>query len=404
MSKRQIREFLFAILLFFLGLGLFFLEKEISKEKEIRSRAMTIPSPKKGVAGAATPQMLKNLNVSWFYNWHYHPGFKDSSLNWNREVWKKFVPLFYGKSYRSAEARIKEICQKTDYCHGGYYLLGNEPFNFAEDKVKGHDDNQAVEDAVRFQGEIIKAVRKHDPEAKFIALGLAFRHEGRIRAFIREWKDYWEKKDPQIADLPTVIKGWHFHTYFNPGDCPSSDRIAQEFKTIADDEMRRVYGKTIPGEEIWITEMGSLNSSANQQQLKTTMKCLVNAYENSSVVTRYAWFYFGCSPQIHQHCPLPWASYNLVYPNNAGGFSLSSLGVEYRQLGQREVGKKKCTCDNWWGKERKEKGDFNCDGQISLRDITLLVSCFARWGEKSNRCWLGCSANSWQIWWDNYLR
>ena len=309
-------------------------------------------SSKKGVGGPATLTTLSQIHSSWFYNWAYQPTYKDSVQNWDPLVWQKFVPLFYGKSHGAAGTHINDICSRPGlgYCNkGNYYLIGNEPDILSQDKVSG--TTNAPLDAAIFQGLTIKAIKTKDPTAKFIVLGLYGNNDTVfIQNFIIEWKNYWQVNDPTIADLSTVITGWHFHDYNNDYTlCPTDDSIARNFANTVNQQMIASFGRSLPNQEIWITEMGSLvapnyrdTSPAGQQERQKfliRMACMVNTYESSSIVTRYAWFYHGCDRDVStwNNCWLfECREYNLFYGKTCtseGEFvGISDLGTKYSIL------------------------------------------------------------------------
>lgn len=314
-------------------------------------KATGVISPKKGVGGPATLTTLAQVKASWFYNWSYQPTYKDLTQNWDPAVWQKFVPLFYGKSFGSAGTYINDICNRTSlgYCNkGNYYLIGNEPDVESQDKTPG--TTNAPYDAAIRQGMVIKAIRAKDPTAKFIIFGLSNGLDTVfIQNFIIEWKNYWQTNDPTIADLSTIIRGWHFHNYENYDICPLNDDLPRSFVNKVNQQMLSSFGKVVPNQEIWITEMGSLSTPnpndtstagrLNRQKFLNRMSCLTNVYENSPLVTRYAWFYHGCDPAstTWTGCPTyKCTSFNLFYVQNcssAGGpLEISDLGIKYATL------------------------------------------------------------------------
>lgn len=323
--KEKNLNFAIIITLFFLVCLLFLTVKQIRQSQEIRSRAAVEGiSPKKGIAGGATLQTLSEVKSSWFYNWAYIPVYKTGSPynNWDPEVWKHFVPLFYGKGYTATASRMAEICSKTSYCNkGNYYLVGNEPENLEQDGTRGSAN--LVRDAAKFQGEVAKRIFVKDPTAKLIILGLGYKDDIFIQNFISEWKNLWQ--GTEIGNLPEIIKGWHFHTYGTW--CPTTDQLPRDFINVVNKKMTEVFGKVVSNQEVWITEMGGYGGTGFDR----LMTCLVNAYENSSIVTRYAWFYHGCNSQVHSFCPLPWTSYNLFYPAG-NGFTITQVGKKWQTM------------------------------------------------------------------------
>ena len=304
-------------------------------------------SSKKGVGGGATLEMLSELNASWFYNWGYTPGYKQESANWAPEIWQKFVPLFTIKSWQSVASRMKTICSKTNYCQDGYYLIGNEPMVKGQDYVDGYSEDEMVSFSVEKIGLISQAIKNEDSEAKLIILGLASPSKTDFVAnFIQEWKTRW--LGTKIANLADVIKGWHFHTYtFSNyyGVCPTDDSLPRDFKDFVDNKMRVVFGKTIPQQEIWVTEMGSLghdnlpdpNNKTERDKYLNRMSCLVKVYEASPVVNRYAWYYLGCGDNFHNYCKDPNSRFNLYsYSPQTNSFSITDLGQKYASLPTKE--------------------------------------------------------------------
>ena len=303
-------------------------------------------SPKKGVGGPVTNETSSLAKVSWYYNWYFQP----LGNLWQTQNGAKFVPLFRSNppsinwcqavDYLSnLDYRMGVVCN-NNYCQkGNYYLIGNEPFEPGQDLRPGTND--PVYDAVNCYGEIMKKIRSFDSTAKFIILGIAYPESDRLEKtlqFIQRWKTHWQTKDPAMADLPAIIKGWHLHTYSNYLDCPTSDARVANFKTAVDNQIQAVYGHQVDGEEFWVTEMGSLTSPDNptetqKQQFSRLMECLVNAYENSPIVNRYAWFYHGCLPIPNQYCETQWQRTSLFLPNSDNtGYIISYLGQKYATL------------------------------------------------------------------------
>ena len=314
-------------------------------------------SSKKGVGGGATLEMLSELNTSWFYNWGYTPGYSQKSglNNWDSEIWKHFVPMLTTWSSQDTskiDSQIGEICSKG-YCNkGNYYLIGNEPDVSGQGLVPGTTD--PVADAVQIQGEITQKILDKDPTAKLIILGLASPSKTDFVAnFIQKWKEKWS--GTKIANLAEVIKGWHFHTYtfYNYyGVCPTDDSLPRDFKNFVDNKMTAVFGKTIPGQEIWVTEMGSLghdnlpdpNNKTERDKYLNRMSCLIKVYEVSPVVNRYAWYYLGCGDNFHNYCKDPNSRFNLYsYSPQTNSFSITDLGQKYAILPTKEAPGLSCT-------------------------------------------------------------
>ena len=308
--------FLFSLTLAFLLM----LQEQVKKPKMFQPRAEEYGfSLKKGVGGGATLSQLNDLKVSWFHNWGPLPNYKTLD-NYDPEVWKKFVPLFFGKSYQGVGAAMEKICSRTTYCgKGNYYLAGNEPDQTLQDAIEGSEDQ--VRDAVFMQGEVIKRVKAYDPTAKFIVLGTAIPNRFFATEYIKKWKSRWQN-DAVIADLPSVISGWHFHTY----TCHPSNTSIEQFKSAVDSEMQTTFGKKIVNEEIWITEMGRLDGG----DPFGIMDCLINKYELSTtaaLVNRYAWFYLGCTASTLRYCPFPAKNYNFYISE-----AITDLGKKYANL------------------------------------------------------------------------
>lgn len=304
-------------------------------------------SPKKGVAGGVLPSKIGEMGVSWFYNWGYKPGYKDGVVaggvtlnNWDAGVWQKFVPMFYGSNGGvRTETQMREICQKTSYCRrGSYYLVGNEPDVAGQDLVA----SDPVGAAISRQGEVIRAIRKVDPGARLIVLGLGSEQgitggPNFVKRFIDGWKGRWG--GTEIENLPDIVRGWHFHSY-NTCGAGRAESYAREI----DSAMMANFGKTVASQEIWVTEMGEL-SKAVATGKEELMRTCVQEYEGSPIVNRYAWFYAGCTETTHAYTDCAkekWSSYTLMLPYGGGWeggvwkpsipYVLSRLGRVYGEL------------------------------------------------------------------------
>jgi len=334
-------------------------------------RGQGVLSSKKGVAGPVNSQRLETLKASWFFNWGPFPDpyHEDASENWTAEIWNSFVPLFYGIAAReeggdtafqnrlaNITSKMQKICSRTDYCSNpakGYYLIGNEPDVKGQDRLIGSNAADMVINAVKRQGNVAKRILQEDPDAKLIMMGWGDWHrkiddvagtttEDLIKGYITQWKTQWAG-DSLIANLANVASGWHFHVYdedevsTNRGSdysvCPSGDDIPRRFLEIVNSEMRKKFGKVVMNQELWVTEMGTLwnvpyeTQTAEREKFKDRMRCLVNVFENSPVVTRYAWFYAGCD----NGSAVCSARYNLYYSNNSV-YTITDLGRLYSTL------------------------------------------------------------------------
>jgi len=328
----------------FLLVTLVLLTQQVQKSQKLESRAViqNLPSLKKGVAGGATPETFPQIKVSWFYNWGYTPGYNQESglNNWDPEIWQKFVPLFTIKGWQAVASQMETICSQTNYCQGSYYLIGNEPMVKGQDYIDGYSEDEMASFSAEKIGLISQAIRKKDPKAQLIILGLASpSRTGFVVKFIQKWKEKWS--GTEIANLAQVIKGWHVHIFPPYQYCPQTDQNLVDFSQTVNQTMQQHFEMNISNQEIWVTEMGSLDRlpavsfGEHVNNLKNLMTCLVNVYENSSLVTRYAWFYHGCLyPQIHSYrgCDnLKWMRYNLFFPYN-DSLVISELGQKYASL------------------------------------------------------------------------
>lgn len=322
---------------------------------------------KKGIGGPATIRTLNGLKVGWFYNWHWNPAYDVNYYDrWNGEIWDKFVPLFspwQNMDTSFASSAINEICSKTSYCNkGGYYLIGNEPDHpgIGEQERMGGTIEEAAEISVRRHGEIIKRILAKDPTARFIMVGFYQRDDVFIDRYISYWKQYWVN-DSVIAVLPSIIKGWQIHNYGSYKEVPSDDSYIRGALAFIDSKMVNVFGKKVNKQEVWVTEMGTLGKyvpNPNTQpvefeKFKERMKGLVKVYDNSDIVTRYAWFYHGCIDAIvsgttmKNNClenysyslfnKLDWRLVGNAMYDKYDGYQISSLGSLYASLGGKTV-------------------------------------------------------------------
>lgn len=321
------------VIFFFLAVGGVFSAALVGKRVTFKQKAQTVVwSPKKGVGGGATLAKLNELRASWFFNWGYLPGYLSGSGydNWEPPVWEKFVPMltvYQSRDTGSIAGQVEQICTKTSYCNKrNYYLVGNEPDEHGQGLVPGTAD--PVADAVQVQGEITQKVLAKDPTAKLIILGLKGKDENFIRNFIIKWKERWQGTN--IANLKEVVAGWHFHTYSSDfTECPADDSLPRGFMQIVSDQLGQTFGQPVPAHELWITEIGTLDNVPPQygpgrerrEEFLRRMECLVNVYESSPVVTRYAWYYFGCNPEINSFsrcADFAMLPYNLFLPPYSG--------------------------------------------------------------------------------------
>lgn len=357
---------------------------QINKPKTTQSKASEIsPTPtipnvsrKKGVGGAPFKGALNrayDLKISWFYNWAYTPFWGSDPANWSSDVWNnprlEFVPMWAQKPYlnslgitscKTAEdqqkmhnaivTRMNYICSRG-YCNrnpGRYHLIGNEPDGTTPDQDGMPYSTDLPGDAATCYGTIIKAIKSKDSTAKFIILGLS--KENRwdnynfLNGFIFKWKQIWGGTD--IGNLADVITGWDLHTYYlssyygnSYASCPTNDSWPRNYLSDIDGLMQSVFGKKVPNQELWISEMGSLfnlpsrNNPTERNKFLRHMECLVNVYENSPVVTRYAWFYAGIDPKweatsLYNQAPNSYC----VRPADGGNYCLTDLGEKYASL------------------------------------------------------------------------
>lgn len=308
-------------------------------------------SSKKGIGG---PLSINNnstydqLNIKWYYDWSI-AGWYDFHNNSY-----EYVPLFSSRfqdfnwcltqeNKNLIDSRINARINEWGF-RGKYWLIGNEPEIEGQDLRPGTVD--AVKDAVECYGYVAKAIKTRDPEAKLIMLGLAdYSHYDFVLSFIQRWKIIWQ--GTEIANLSQVIKGWHFHDYGSYDRCPTDDSKAQQLNQIINEQMGLIFNQTVPNQEFWVTEMSSIcspgsssvwcgnpipDTEENRQKYLKTMECLVNSYENSTLVTHYAWFYHGCN-NTSGYCERWWNPTALFLPSEDGqNFVMSYLGNKYKEL------------------------------------------------------------------------
>lgn len=359
---------------------------EINKPKTFKSKASEIsPTPtyppvsrKKGVGGALPFKGAINnaydLKISWFYNWSYTPFWGNDQVNWSADVWNnprlEFVPMwpqkpylkFLGitscktaadrqKMYDAIVTRINYICNRG-YCNrnpGRYHLIGNEPDGTTNDQDGMPGSSDPAGDAASCYGAMIRAIKSKDSTAKFIILGLS--KENRwdnyhfLENFIFKWRQIWWGTD--IANLADVVTGWDLHTYYitryyfidTYATCPTNDSWPRNYLSDIDGLMQGYFGKKVPNQELWISEMGSLfnlpsrSNPTERNKFLRHMECLVNIYENSPIVTRYAWFYAGIDAKWEATSLYNQALSNYcVRPAGSGNYCLTDLGEKYASL------------------------------------------------------------------------
>jgi len=229
--------------------------------------ALAYETPKKGVAGPGCyegncadehltqlGQLLDDADISWFYTWR--PSSTD--VYWN--TGKEYIPNAPGNT-----TKIREIIEARDYW-GGYWLIGNEPDN-------GTQDNKTPHEAARDYGNVAYNLLSVDPQAKIIMLGLCWPNLSWKNNFANEWQARWGES------VEDVIAGWHVHAYAGR---------ASEIETRKDQVLDWITAN--PGEELWITEYGTLYGSDIRPE---AMQELGTFFELTPGVTRYAFFYFG---------------------------------------------------------------------------------------------------------------
>lgn len=341
----------------FLGLAIF---DPVPKVEAGSNPSLAIFS-KKGIAGGATIKALAELNSSWFYNWGYTPGYLTDD-NWDRKTWERFVPLFYAASAEKdssgiapVESQMKEICEKVG-CNGRYYLIGNEPliqdWSGGDTGLDDRNDAIVARYVVERYGIIAKAIKSKDPNAKLIILGmdnLDLQPERKIKfvqTFIQRWYSYWmvERNDPVLRDLGKLIKGWHVHSYgryFDYWTKPDDLAHLENFSNTVNAGLAALFSGTIRDQEIWVTEFGSLervpseSNPAERRRFLDRMQRMVSLYESSLLVSRYAWFYYGCSNSIHSFCHPAESQRQAIwlFRDNGGHLEITDLGRHYAGLG-----------------------------------------------------------------------
>lgn len=334
--------FIIATLIF---LGLLFYKSKVKKPANIFVLSGSSFSFKKGAAGQGPflreqfSTGIAPLKISWIYNWGTLPfwGYYFEDKDWNNP---EFIPHwlsrgdFCGCRTESAKTQLRDkvasrmntLCSNNLCNKNRYHLIGNEPEIPGQDLCPGTTD--AVQDAVNCYGIIAKTIKEKDPTAKLIMLGLGSDNTIFARSFIQKWKTTWQ--NTSIANLTTLINGWHFHDYGPYTRCPTDDARARNLLTAINQEIQTQFGTIIPNQEIWVTEMGSLtppdpSNQAERQKFLKLMDCLVNVYENSSIVNRYAWFFTGDKNHEWQLTSL----FNYISDNN---IQMTDLGLRYSNL------------------------------------------------------------------------
>jgi len=276
----------------------------------------SVQTPKKGVAGAYypnailnTPDKLKEVGVSWFYDWHAESyGFDLATKSCT-----EFVPMIrYQASSDFRASYINSVTKK-----GAYWLIGNEPDQAASEDSDGK--RASAEELITAYVKYAKTIKALDPTAKLIFGGFVTPGE-----YISQ-----TQTQPPGYNIARLINdslkqnnikadGWHIHQY----NCCNVDNFK---KSLA--SWKEWQNRILGGGETWITEMGWLETRSG---MENWMKEVVNYMETNSnstlTVNRYAWFSL---PTFLKKDGTPAFGNCGLYNTNG---SISSLGLAYASL------------------------------------------------------------------------
>jgi len=216
---------------------------------------------------AAPPSELVASLGAWYYNWSAY----------SNVAGVEFVPMSWGGG------------ALTNVAAYPYVLFLNEP-EYASQA------NKTPAQAATLYREFRKQALYRNPDQKFLVAGTSAEHTDWCASFVNAYGAGLFRAD-----------GWHVHCY-GGGQWGVSQAILEKF--IA---WWKAQPARIRGEEIWITEVGVLETGPNVAAYMTAFKTWVAA---NPMITRFAWF----------------ATNSMGYNGsliNAGNNALTALGVQW---------------------------------------------------------------------------
>ncbi len=328
-----------------------------------------VQTPKKGVGGQIgggmpavedNPPVLRQLGVSWFYNWALTAiGFMIAP-----PACVEYVPMVrYKDSTDFRKSEIEGAIITRGY-KGYYWLIGNEP----DDAGASDSDAKLTsqENLMNSYVQYAKIIKAADPTAKLIVWGFIS-----IRDFTKV-----PPKEPVGLNFARLLRdalaangitpaGWHIHLYpYQNGCCDFN-----AFKTMLSGWLNW-QNTVLGGGETWVTEFGPFQATYSANDIQNYMKLTTNFLQNSNDVDRYAWFSLsnGGGGQLY----IEWA----------GG--LTSYGTLYASLPDQGTWPSPAACEITPTSTVEPcpdgvSGNLNCDagGLINEADLSILLNSWA---------------------------
>jgi len=372
-------------------------------------------SLKKGVGGPggcpSVPQLnqlQEQINISWFYTWHYCTGATED-IYWNADI--EYVPLIRSLHSNFNQATVEKIVNDKDY-RGKYWLVGNEPEG-------SRQDNLTPVQAAEKYGEIAYLIKEIDPTAKIIMLGLENPKNWWKNQFLNAWRQRWPQSSG-CAPPEEVITGWHVHLYALPHQNESWEDARIRVKT----HLTNWINDNPDDKELWVTEYGNLYRND-----PAAMTDLTNFLEENPRVNRYAYFYFGeppggavdweltslydTSPQwphatnladLYASLPENPQSSCIIPPSPTP--TLATAPTLPPEITPTPTPTPDTTCDcQGSSKAQRQGGDYNCNGGTTLSDLTLWINCYF-WGGSPSSCDYNCDGQAnmgdYNTWWNEF--
>ncbi len=236
---------------------------------------------------------LKNLGVSWYYDWILDHQWNQRFDNSNFE----YVPMIHSHPLpnlaypQSSVNGWRNLAQSKP---GSYWLIWNEPdlwrTNQTTGAVLGIAESAAL--AARLYDQISTNIRSSDPNAKLIIGGMSNQGDQQWYNWAKEFLDVYKSAHNQ--NLPD-FQGWAIHLYKCPGtNVGNWNRYSKDSWRYNDiDTFRNKVNDELGGslKELWLTEFGCLS-----EDFDTIIKDQLDWKETYSGINRYAWFWAGMPP------------------------------------------------------------------------------------------------------------
>jgi hypothetical protein len=281
------------------------------------------PIPRQGVASVLFPgnQLTLTHLGSWAAKWNPYNGTYPTNF--------QLVPMLVKVNILPTTATVQTIAAKKGH---EYWLVFNECEHLGGDSC----GQIPISQAILYHDRILPLVAAGDPNAKLI-IGGSSAHEcglSWMTQFVLTYRSQYHQDPPRA--------GWHFHIYpevvpagWTSGQpCPDPDTwyggVVTESISITDyitqaNAIRHwwsLYGS--PNDEIWITEMGCLDTSLTLCPSNSDPTYLndITYYLNHDGlwIDRYAWF-----------TDYDYRFVQTTLMTSATSGQLSSLGIAYSQ-------------------------------------------------------------------------